>query len=260
MSVTSLVSLQKYTIGSLGQAFTPSIAIQNTTDFVLVFTDAVTLLDTPLTNVTDYTVTGTSVQGVITAPTVTLEAVGLHYAVGGQLTIQRLPPATQPTLYTDMNKYLASVPNNSLDWLCYQLQVLIEASARSLQVPSTSVAQPAMGLAARKSKVVGFDANGQVTLLAVPSAGTQPFPSALAPSFLIFLPLVTATTGGAATHLDGLSVIGITQILIVILSITDNQEVWKLRPAAGGDAGSSDGTTLVVPVTNPGNLRWVRIG
>lgn len=260
MSVTSLVSLQQFTIAALGQAFTPAIAIQNTTDFVLVYTNPTTLADTPLTNVTDYTVSGTFVLGVCTAPTVTLEAVGLHYAVGGTLTIQRLPPATQPTLYTDANKYLASVPNNSLDWLCYQLQVLIEASARSLRVPSTSVAQTAFALAARKGMIVGFDSAGLATLYAIPSAGTQPFPIALTPSFPIFLPLVTATTGGAATNLDGLNITAVTQILIAILSIGDNQEVWKLRPFTGGDLNVSDGTTTVVPVTNPSNLRWIRIG
>lgn len=259
MSVTSLVSLQKYTIASLGQAFSPAIAIQNTTDFVIIFTDATTLLDTSLTFNVDYTVSGTFTLGVCPAPTVTLEAVGLHYAIGGQLTIQRLPPATQPTVYTDANKYLASVPNNSLDWLCYQLQVLIEASARSLRVPSSSVAQSAFTLSARKGMIVGFDANGLAALYTVPGALSL-FPSALSPSAEIFLPGITATTGGGPTTLDGLNITGITAVIAVKLSLSDNNEIWKLRPATGGDAGSSDGTTIVVPVTNPSNLRWIRIG
>lgn len=260
MSVTSTLSLQKYTIASLGQAFTPAIVIQNTTDFALTYTNATTLADTALVLNVDYTVSGTFVLGVCTAPTVTLEAVGLHYAIGGQLTIQRLPPTTQPTLYTDANKYLASVPNNSLDWIVYQVQMLLEASSRSLQVPSTSLAQAAFALAARKGMLAGFDANGNVALYAVPSGGLQPFAVALAPSFPIFLPGVTATTGGGATQLDGLNITTVTQILVAILSIGDNQEIWKLRPYTSGDLNVSDGTTTVVPVTNPSNLRWIRIG
>ena len=128
-----------------------------------------------------------------------------------------------------------------------------------MAVPTTSPVQTPVPLASRKLQILGFDAAGNIATYAIPSAGLQPFPVALTPSFPIFLPGVTATTGGTATCLDGLNISGVTQVIAAVLSINDNLETWKLRPYQGGDLNASDGVSVVVPVVNPNNLRWIRI-
>lgn len=164
MSLTTTQSLFQYAIASLGQAFSPACAIQNTSDFVVTYTSTAGV-DTVLTLGVDYTVTGSATAGVITAPTVTLEAAGLHYATGGTLTIQRKAPFTQPTTYVDGVKYLAAVSNNSLDWLAYAIQALNDIAARSLRVPATSGAVSAMALNSRKSNLLAFDSLGNLIFL-----------------------------------------------------------------------------------------------
>ena len=193
MSVTTLQSLFQYAIASLGQAYSPNCAIQNASDFVVTDTNATTLVDTVLTLNVDYTVTGPFTNGVCSAPTVTLEGTGLHYAVGDTLTIQRKPPDTQVTTFVDGTKYLAATTNNALDWLCYSVQALYDIVSRCIQVPPTSVAQSPIPLALRKSSFLGFDASGNVTI------------NPVAPTAAAFLVnnAIVGPTGGGSTHLDG---------------------------------------------------------
>lgn len=262
MSLLTTQSLFQYAIAVLGQSFSPPMECQNTSDFVVTYTNPTTLADTTLTNGLDYVISGASTEGIILAPTLTLEAAGLHYATGGTLTIQRKPPATQPTTYVDGTKYPASVPNNSLNWIVYAIQALTDIASRCLQVPATSPTQSAIALAVRKGMLAGWDASGNFTQYApVAGVGVQPFPVSLNPSYSIFLPGVTAITGGGATQLDGLDITAVTQIIEVILTFggnTDVRQCWKLRPYISGDLNVSDGTTTVVPVVNPSNLRWIR--
>lgn len=197
MSVPSTQSLFQYAIAMLGQAFTPAVPIQNTSDLVVTYTAATTLLDTPLTLNVDFTVTGAFVNGVLAAPTVTLEATGLHYAVGGTLTIQRKPPATQPTTYVDGTKYPAATTNNSLDWIVYSIQALWDVAQRCLQVAPTSGVQPSIPAATRKNALAGFDANGNATVYAYPST---PGPA----TGIVNNANIIGETGGGATHLDGI--------------------------------------------------------
>lgn len=257
MSLPTTQSLFQYAIASLGQAFSPACPIQNTSDFVVWYTSTLGV-DTLLSLNVDYFVTGVAANGVITAPTVTLEGTGAHYAIGGTLTIQRKPPLTQPTTYLDGVRYLAAVQNNSLDWLAYGLQELADIVGRCLQVPPTSVAQSPIALAVRKGMLAGWDANGNFAAIANNGAIAL-WPTFLFPSAETFLPGITSHTGGGLTALDGLNVIGIAFVVSVVISLSDNREVWKLRPAVGGDPSISDGVTTVVPVVNPSNLRWIRI-
>jgi Pectate lyase superfamily protein len=164
MSVSTTQSLFQYSIASLGQPFSPACAIQNTSDFVVTYTSKAGV-DTVLTLATDYTVTGSSSAGVIASPTVTLEGTGLHYAVGGALTIQRKPPLTQPTNFVDGVKYLASSQNNAYDWLCYAAQELYDIATRSLRLPATSAALSEMALNSRKGMILAFDALGNLIFL-----------------------------------------------------------------------------------------------
>lgn len=173
MSVSTLQSLFQYAIANLGQAFTPACPIQNYSDFVLTYTNLTTLADTSLVLNVDYFVTGAFVNGVLTAPTVTLEGTGLHYAVGGQLTIQRKPPETQPTTLVDGTKYLAATTNNALDWVVYQIQALSDMLARTLRLPATNSVQSEIPLASRALKFLGFDANGNFALFSTLPSNDQ---------------------------------------------------------------------------------------
>lgn len=197
MSVTSTTSWFQYTIASLGQSFSPPVAIQNTSDLTVTYTNATTLADTVLTLATDYTVTGTSTNGVIAAPVVTLEATGAHYAVGGKLTIQRTAAPTQPTVYVDGQPYLAATSNNSLDWIVYQIQALYDIVRRCMQVSASAPTQPAFTLAARKMGLAGFDVNGNATIYSYP---TLPGPA----SGIVNNANIVGETGGGPNHLDGI--------------------------------------------------------
>lgn len=258
MSLTTTTSLFQYAIAALGQAYTPPCAVQTTSDFTVTYTNSTTLVDRVLVLNVDYFVTGAAVAGVIASPTITLEGTGLHYATGGILTIQRKPTRTQPTNFTDGNKYLASTTNNALDWLAYQVQALYDIAQRCLQVPATSPAQTPVQLNTRKGQLAGWDAAGNFCTYSAGGLASQPFPLSLFPSNPIFLPGVTAHIGGTFNSLDGLDITAITTTILVILSIGDNNEMWKLRSAQGGDLAISDGVSVVVPVVNPANLRWIR--
>lgn len=174
MSLTTVQSLFSYAIASLGQAFAPACEVQNASDFIVTYTAPVTFLDTVLTLNVDYFVTGAATNGIILAPTITLEPTGIHYAVAGTLTIQRKNPYTQPTTYVDGVKYMAAVPNNSLNWLAYSIQALNDVASRCLQVPATGPVMAPMTRTARASKVVGFDSNGALTFYAFVGGSVAP--------------------------------------------------------------------------------------
>lgn len=197
MSVPSTTSLIQAAIAALGQAFNPPFSIQNYSDIALTYTNASTLADTTLVLNVDFFVTGAFTAGECPNPTVTLEPTGLHYAVGGTLTIQRLPPATQPTTFVDGTKYLAATTNAALDWLCYSVQALWDVVNRCLRVPPSSAVQAAIALAARESMLLGFDHNGNVALYAYPTT-----PGAA--TGIVNNANLVGPTGGGATHLDGI--------------------------------------------------------
>jgi len=183
MSLATTQSLFQYAIASLGQVFSPACAIQNQGDFVVWYTSTLGV-DTLLVLNTDYTVTGAATSGVILSPSVTLEGTGLHYAVGGTLTIQRKNAFTQPTAFIDGTKYLAAVQNNSLDWLCYSIQALTDISSRCLQVSPTSPVQNPIALASRKNQLAGWDANGNFVTYPQSLAAGATIPNGMTVEFL----------------------------------------------------------------------------
>lgn len=243
MSLTGTQSLFQYAIASLGQAFTPACPVQNTSDFVLTYTSATTLLDTVLVLNVDYTVAGAATAGVILAPTVTLEATGLHYAVGGTLTIQRKNPFTQVTTIVDGTKYLAATTNNGLDWLCYSIQALNDMAARCLRVPPSNAALSPMILTARLGKLLGFDSSG-------------------APQFYDPASAVFAT----GSHIETTSIAALKAVAITGF-ITGQQAMvagyYASNDGGGGlftyssiSAATDNGGTIIAP--NAGSGRWLR--
>lgn len=91
----------------------------------------------------------------------------------------------------------------------------------------------------------------------------QPFPPIAGAPQLLTLGWITATTGGIRTSVDSLNVSGIPTFelpLFISISISDDFEIWKLRPMKVGDPSVSVPGAFIVPVTNPGSLIWVRVG
>lgn len=260
MAVTSTASLFQYAIVSLGQAFSPPVSIQNASDLVATFTDATTLIDTVLTLNVDYTVGGTFTNSVNTAPTVTLEAAGLHYVVGGTLTIQRASPLTQPTTFIDGVKYQAATTNNALDWLCYALQELKDLLNRCLCVPATSSVQSPIALATRKSQLIGFDANGNFTTFNPASLGGATLIAGTNGQ------ITAATSGGTVTI--ALATITTIANLKALTGMTNNQwfnVLGYFTPGDGGgglfyfnsgSAATDNGGTILSP--NAGSGRFMR--
>lgn len=246
--VTTTTSLTSYVIASLGQAFTPGFPIQNTSDFVLTYTNATTFADTVLTLNVDYFVTGTFTAGVCAAPTVTLEGTGLHYAIGGKLTVQRLNPETQPTNKTDGTKYLASTDNNAWDWLCYSIQALNDRISRALLVPASSTAQSPISFANRLGKLAGWDNNGNFTTYYLNTSGVLPFPATLNASFPFYFPSI-----GAAS-LSTVPTINAPVPCACMLIESFSSSFWQLISSS-----ASVGSGVIQPADNSG-LRWVRVG
>lgn len=246
MSLTTTQSLAQFAVASLGQAFNIPFEIQNASDLVVTDTNGTTSLDTALTLNTDYFVTGAATNGVILNPVVTLENTGLRYAVGDTLTIQRKPPATQPTTYVDGTKYLAATTNNALDWIVYQVQALLDIAARCLQVPATSAAAsvPPMPLTARKNTILGFDSNGNLAFLPL---------TTLATGFQMNT-LITGLTGGGATKLDGYDATGLTAGYVMeFVQTGPGARQFQLQVSS-----AATGPTVVAALNQP-TMRWISI-
>lgn len=253
MSLLTTQSLVQFAIAALGQAFNPPFEIQKTSDLIVTYTNAATLADTLLTLNVDYTVGGALTAGVILNPTVTLEATGLHYAVGGTLTIQRKPPATQPTTYQDGVNYLAAVNNTSLNWIVYSIQALYDLVNRCAQVPPTSGVQASIPLAIRKSTLLGFDANGNFSTYAYPTT-----PGAA--TNLTVNNNIVGPTGGGPTHLDGIdctpgagpAIGSIYKFTLGGIGLGHTTE-WQLTTSARATAPD------VVAALNLASARWIQI-
>jgi hypothetical protein len=250
VAVTSTTSLFQYAVASLGQAFSPSIPIQNATDFVVIDTNVSTLIDTVLVLNVDYFLSGTFTNGVCINPTIILEGTGLHYAVGDTLTIERAPSLTQPTTYADGVKYLAATTNNALDWLCYGLQELSDQISRCLRVPTTSTVQTPLSIGTRKGGLLGFDVNGNAKVYAYPTT-----PGAT--TGIVSNTNLIGPTGGGGNHLDGLdaSVYSIGTIIQFTLGgIGQGQASQYQLTTSNAVAGPGIVAALNVPTA-----RWIQI-
>lgn len=253
MSVTTTPSLVQYTIASLGQAFTPGFAIQNTSDIVVTYTNATTYADTVLTLNTDFFVTGTFSSGVCTNPTVTLEGSGLHYAVGGKLTVQRAEGFTQPTTLVDAQQFPAATFNTAWDWIVYHVQALKDRLDRvSFQQAPTTAVNSTIPFANRLGRLAGWDDNGLPTTYFLPQTGIQPFPATLQGTFPFFFPTITASTLHTVPTAD--APVPCMAILVQGTDPAFSSSLWYL-------VGSSAtvGTGVVQP-DDDASLRWIQVG
>jgi hypothetical protein len=141
-------------------------------------------------------------------------------------------------------KYLAATTNNALDWLIYCVQGLRDQAARALSIPLSSGTVAPFPLSARKNMLVGFDANGNPTLISAAS---------LIPSFS-FSGTITALTGGGVADLDGLDCsstpVGAVQLFI--------QAGVGLRGYQLQTGTLPVGPLVVTPLNSPGN-QWVSV-
>lgn len=254
MSVSTSPSLIQYTIASLGQAFTPGFSIQNTTDIVVTYTNATTFADTVLALNTDFFVTGSFTNGTCANPTVTLEGAGLHYAVGGKLTVQRAESFTQVTTVVDLQKFPAATLNNAWDWLCFHIQALKDRLDRvAFQQAPTSAATSPITFANRIGRLAGWDQNGLPTTYYLSQTGIQPFPAALQGAFPFYFPTITSATLHTVPTVNAP-----VPCMAVLVTGTGpaaySSSFWYLVSSA-----ATAGTGVITPDDNAA-LRWVEVG
>lgn len=167
---------------------------------------ATTGADTTLLLDTDYTVAG---AGGATG-TVTLAAA---LAVGEKLTIVRSVPATQEADYVQNDAFPAESHETALDKLTMLAQQNGEAVGRAIKVrvsdaPLSELPSPS----GRANTVIGFDSNGNVTVLPIPStlgAGDRiPYTLISGVDFLpgattVTLPRAPGSKGNLEVYFDG---------------------------------------------------------
>lgn len=175
MSITSTVARIQYTLSGAGQVLIVPFKFINATDLAVVKT--VSSVDTPLVISTNYTV---ALDG--TAPnTGTVTMIG--GTSGDIITIYRDADLTQPASFISNDRFPASTNETGLDrGVGYTQQHDLQIE-RALRVPVTNGVQAPLTLAARTSKYLAFDSNGD----AVPLSGTGSVPADAS------LSLVTAT-------------------------------------------------------------------
>lgn len=165
MAVTSTVDQVQYTgTGALATYQVPFYFLQSA-DLLLELQTAAGVAPTPLVLGTDYTVAG---AGVLTGGTITLVAGDL--ASGAVLTIARDPALTQEITFRAQGPIPASGLNNGLDLATMQIQAARTRANNAIQIP---LVESLAGLnttlppaAVRASTVLGFDASGNVLLVA----------------------------------------------------------------------------------------------
>lgn len=254
MSLQTTESLAQFAIATLGQAVQPPFEIQNATDFVVVYTSASTATpastDTVLVLNVDYTVSGTFTNGTNLAPTVTLEATGLHYAVGGTLTVARAPQETQELTLVDGVTTPASAWNTALNWLAYHIQALRDRVDRTLQLSLSSAVQEAFEIAGRAGQLLGFDASGNFALLTYP---VIPAPAA----GFSFNSNLTQPTGGTSVCLDDVDASAISPGNVVCF--TNKSGPANVMSAFQLTTSSAATGPNVVAALNNASCRWIQI-
>ncbi len=123
-------------------------------------------VETELTLTTDYSVTGAADPAGGSVTTVS------SYTAGGTITVVRSVDALQPTDYSDTDAFPAASLERNLDRLTMLAQQQAEVSARSIVLPVSDESSVTIPSAAdRASRLLGFDASGDLALVA-PTRGS----------------------------------------------------------------------------------------
>ena len=141
----------------------------------------VTLYDTtqspPLTtvltdNLFSITGVGSNVGGNVTYPL----GGGTPIAPGVSITIERTAPYVQDTSIPNQSAFYPKVLEAALDYLTMLVQQLLTQVTYSIKFPLTDTLppEPLPGAKARASTLLGFDADGALTLYGISSGGGTP--------------------------------------------------------------------------------------
>jgi hypothetical protein len=230
MSISSTQGPIAYTITALPQTLTVTFPFNVAAD--LGVSDGATLL----TLASDYTVSGGGYNGANQLQTGSLTVVSGgagSVAIGDVVTIYRKISPVQQTSFASTGLLTPLMIEQDDDKLTTLVQEILSQSYNP------------------------FPPAGAIFST---SSGSQTLSGTVGE---IFLGWITAETGGIKTSIDSLNVVGIPTLqlpLIIVVSIGDDMEYWKLRPMQTGDPSASLTGGFVVPVTNPNNLIWIRIG
>lgn len=162
MTISSSINKIQYNGNDVTALFSTGVIVfYDDSDLVVTTTIIATGVDTTLTLTTDYTVTG----GEGAAGSVTLVAGAL--ASTKRITIARAIPYTQPDEFVEGENILAETIETRFDKATIQTQQVKEIADRGLKFPVSdpSTLVPTLpSAAARASKVLAFDADGNPTV------------------------------------------------------------------------------------------------
>lgn len=119
----------------------------------------------------DFSVSLNSDQNNEPGGAITYPLTGSPLPAGYTLTLLGALPYEQPTDITNMGGFYPDVIEDALDRQEIQIQQIAEIAGRAVQVPpgdGSSLVLPSSG--ARSRSIIGFDDNGNITLLPIPSS------------------------------------------------------------------------------------------
>ena len=170
-SVSSQTARIAYTITSLPAACPTTFPFNSTAtvpDLVVLDGGSGNASNSPpvtLTLNSDYTVTGGGYnsQNQLQTGTVTILGTGTHAVqVGDVITILRNVPFTQTTTFSSSGFMSPLMIESGLDKLTLQTQQLKDLFGLSLQFQKNEILSPLLGLSARESQTLGFNASGAI--------------------------------------------------------------------------------------------------
>lgn len=166
-TVPSPNAFLQYTLSSSTQALPVTYVFLNKSDLLVLDTRA-PAAPVVLTLNSDYSVSG----GAGSTGTLNMMPGGANgVLVGDIITIIRNVPLTQNTNFTNTGPLTAAMIGQALDKLTEITQQINVQIGNCLQIPQDEVKNTVLGLAARESTFLAFDANGNVELIPITGAG-----------------------------------------------------------------------------------------
>lgn len=235
MSLSSDQARVQYTLSGSGQTLAVPFKFIAAADLAVISTTAG--VDTTLVLNTNYTVTGGG----------SLPAIGNLTMVAGAsgdiITIYRNAQILQPAVYAPNDAFPAKTTETSLDRATMEIQQLALRVNRSVRVPMSNAEPAEMTLAARKNKIIGFDAVGAVSL-------QDPLGAASLTGTVIE---TTSYSALRAVVVSGLAT-GRMATTTAYSSAPDGGEgMWKYDSTS---SAADDNGTILAP--NAGTGRWLR--
>lgn len=207
MSVTTNTAKVQYTLSSAVQALPITFYFLDNSH-IKAIRARTGVADVVLTLGTDYTLAGAGDEA-----GGTLTTIATNLQAGDKITIKRDIPITQLTNYVYNDKFPAEVHERVADKLTMAVQQLKEVTDRAVQFPESEVAgagniMPAA--AGRASKILGFDATGNVVQLYDPVSAVFAQGDAIYANSVAALKAVSvaALLNGQQCHVGGYADVG----------------------------------------------------